>query len=122
MADESSGQGVGELTERTPVAPTEMEAGEHSEWAAGGPTGREAGEHSEWAAGCPTGRGAGEPATCSPTGVELRAARGSGEAAGQGAGEHTAWATGVLRGWGGKVAIEPQRGWAMGEGAGPQTT
>ena len=129
--DESSRRAVGKLAGRAPAAPSEVEMGEHSEWAAGGPTGRGAGEDSEWAAGGPTGRGAGEHGEwaagalpiCSPAGVALWAAeRGTGEAAGQGAGEHTPWATGALRGWEGRVAIGPHRGWAVGEGAEPQTT
>lgn len=122
-AGESSGEAAGELAGRAAVAPSEMEVGEHSEWAAGGPTGRGAGEHSEWAAGGPTGRETGALPICSPAGVALRVAeRGTGEAAGQGPAEHTPWATGALRGWEVRVAIGPQGGWALGEGAEPQTT
>jgi len=130
-ADESSGRSAGELVERASAAPSEMAVGEHSEWAAGGPTGRGAGEQSEWAAGGPTGRGAGEYREraagalpiCSPAGVALRAAeQGPGEAVGQGPGLHMPWVVGALRGWEGRVATGPQGGWAVGEGAEPQTT
>lgn len=123
VAGESSGQAAGELAGRAPAAPSETEVGEHREWAAGGPTGRGAGEHREWAAGGPTGREAGALPICSPAGVALRVAeRCTGEAAGQGPGEHTPRVTGALRGWEGRVAIGPHGGWAVGEGAEPQTT